>query len=141
MTVVAVIGILSAIAIPQYQNYATRARWSDNVQSVAQLKQALAECMQNRSQPIPLAPCTVIGTGLGTNGDLIGNGFLPPNFVPVAAFGTVTMTGAGVIQIVGALAAGTCTVTLTPQGGSNLVSWRFANTAGGCSKNRTGVGT
>jgi hypothetical protein len=83
----------------------------------------------------------VIGTGLGTNGDLIGNGFLPPNFVPRAAFGTVTMTGAGTIRIVGSLAAGTCTVTLTPQGASNQVNWTFRNAGGVCNRNRTGLGT
>ena len=39
MIVVAIIGILAAIAIPQYQDYVTRSRWSDNFQAVGQLKQ------------------------------------------------------------------------------------------------------
>ena len=141
MTVVSIAGVLSAIAIPQYQDYVTRARWSDNVQSVGQLKQAIAECMQNRTQQTPVTPCNAIGTGMGTIGDLIGSGFLPPNFAPTATFGTVTMTGAGVIEIVGTVPAGACTVTLTPQGGGSAVSWVFANIAGACNKNRTGVGT
>ncbi len=50
MIVVAIIGILAAIAIPQYQDYITRSRWSDNFASVGQLKQAVAECMQNTAQ-------------------------------------------------------------------------------------------
>jgi type IV pilus assembly protein PilA len=49
MIVVAIIGILAAIAIPQYQDYVTRSRWSDNVQAVGQLKQAIAECVQNQA--------------------------------------------------------------------------------------------
>lgn len=141
MTVVSIVGILSAIAIPQYQDYAIRARWSDNVQSLGQLKQAIAECMQNRTQVNPAPPCDAIGTGSGTSGDLIGNGFLVSNFAPTASFGTVAMTGGGVIEIVGTLQAGNCTVTLTPQGGGSAVSWTFANSTVGCNRARTGLGT
>jgi len=140
MIVVAIVGILAAIAIPQYQDYVIRSRWSDNVQSVGQLKQGVGECMQNRTQVNPAPPCNAIGTGSGTGSDLIGNGFLPTNFAPLAAYGTVTMTG-GAIQIVGTVPAGSCTVTLTPQGGASVVRWTFANTAGGCNRTRTGLGT
>ncbi len=140
MTVVALIGILSAIAIPQYQAYATRARWSDNLQGSGQLKQAIAECMQNRAQVNPAPPCNAIGAGTGTASDLIGTGFLPPNFAPTASFGTIAMT-AGAIEIIGGTQAGNCTVTLTPQGAVDAVTWTFQNTAGGCSRARTGLGT
>lgn len=141
MIVVAVIGILLAIAIPQYQDYAIRARWSDNVQSLGQLKQAIAECMQNRNQVNPAPPCNAIGTGAGTSSDLIGTGFLLPNFAPIAAFGAVSMTAGGVIEIAGTSQAGSCTVTLTPQGVVSAVAWTFQNTAGGCNRARTGLGT
>lgn len=141
MVVVAIIGILSAIAIPQYQDYGVRARWSDNVQSLGQLKQAVIECMQNRVQVNPAPPCNAIGTGIGTGSDLIGTGFLPANFAPAATFGTVAMTAGGAIEIVGTLPAGSCTVTLTPEGGPNVVAWTFANSAGGCNRGRTGLGT
>lgn len=141
MTVVAIVGALSAIAIPQYQDYTVRARWSHNIQSLGQLKQSIAECMQSRSQLNPAPLCNAMGTGTGTAADLIGAGFLPPNFVPVVAFGTIAMTATGVIEIAGSLPAGTCTVTLTPQGVGNEVTWIFANSAGGCNRARTGLGT
>ena len=47
MIVVAIIGILAAVAIPQYQDYVTRAKWSDNISSISPVKLAIAECMQN----------------------------------------------------------------------------------------------
>ncbi|MDO8649948.1 MAG: prepilin-type N-terminal cleavage/methylation domain-containing protein [Candidatus Berkelbacteria bacterium] len=49
MIVVAIIGILAAIAIPQYQDYITKSKWSDTMASVGPLKLAIAECMQNKS--------------------------------------------------------------------------------------------
>jgi type IV pilus assembly protein PilA len=141
MTVVSIVGILSAIAIPQYQDYAIRVRWSDNVQSLGQLKQAIGECMQNRTQVNPAPPCDAIGTGTGTSVDLIGAGFLVSNFVATASFGTVAMTAGGAIEVIGTLPAGNCTVTLTPLGSGSAVNWTFVNSGGGCNRARTGLGT
>ena len=47
MIVVAIIGILAAIAVPAYQDYVTRTKWADNLSSVEAVKLAVAECMQN----------------------------------------------------------------------------------------------
>ena len=49
MIVVAIIGILAAIAIPQYQDYITRAKWQDNISRVQSFKTAVAECLQNNN--------------------------------------------------------------------------------------------
>src|SRR5882762_609560 len=49
MIVVAIIGILAAIAIPQYQDYITRARWANNISSIDGVKIAISECAQNNS--------------------------------------------------------------------------------------------
>jgi type IV pilus assembly protein PilA len=49
MIVVAIIGILAAVAIPQYQDYITKSKWADTMASVGPLKLAIAECLQNKS--------------------------------------------------------------------------------------------
>jgi len=131
MIVVAIIGILAAIAIPQYQDYVVRARWSDNLQGVAQLKQSVGECVQNNNGDF--TNCVDVAT-------LITNGFLPTGYTATAKFGAVTMPGAGTILITGNAQAANCTVTLTPTGASNQISWVFAN-GGGCNRTKTGVGT
>ena len=45
MIVVAIIGILAAIAIPAYQDYITRTKWADTISGVASVKLAMAECL------------------------------------------------------------------------------------------------
>src|SRR5208282_1897227 len=46
MIVVAIVGILAAIAIPQYQQYVTRARWAGVWTQVAPFQTAAADCVQ-----------------------------------------------------------------------------------------------
>jgi type IV pilus assembly protein PilA len=138
MIVVAIIGILAAIAIPQYQDYVTRSRWSDNIQSVGQIKAAIAECLQNNNSDVTL--CDALG-------DLTGSGFLPTAFaMPTPKYGAsaVTLTAAtAAIVIVGNAQAASCTVTLTPSTapGSALVTWNFTSSGTGCNRTKTGVGT
>lgn len=49
MIVVAILGVLAAIAIPQYQDYVGRSRWADSTASVSSVKMAVAECLQNNN--------------------------------------------------------------------------------------------
>ncbi|RAS12331.1 pilin [Cupriavidus alkaliphilus] len=128
MIVVAIIGILAAIAIPQYQDYVTRSRWSDNITSVASLKMAIAQCLQENNGA--LASCDTVAlltTAVGYPG--VQN---PPN-------GTVAVTaGTAAIVITGAAALAGCNVTLTPTVGTNAVTWAATNSAG-CTRAQTGV--
>lgn len=47
MIVVAIIAILSTAAIPLYQNYVTRAKWTVNLTQLEPLKLSIAECLLN----------------------------------------------------------------------------------------------
>jgi len=140
MLVVAIIGILAAIAIAQYQDYVSRSRWSDNFNAVGQLKQGIAECMQNSNDLGPAnAPCD-------STANLVNVGFLPTGSVDPALktnFGTVAYLN-GVMTFAGGAATGgnTCTVTLTPNGTQAKVDWNFVNTNQAvCNRTKTGVGT
>lgn len=64
MIVVAIIGILAAVAIPSYQNYTKKAKFTEVVQATAPLKQAIDECAQSQS----LAAGAVTGCEPGSNG-------------------------------------------------------------------------
>jgi type IV pilus assembly protein PilA len=142
MIVVAIIGILAAIALPQYQDYLTRSRWSDNYQSVGQLKQAIGECVQNQAGSFTAPMDCGVAPGTATTG-LMGGGYVPTTWVlPTPKFATTVAIAAGtaVITITGNAQAGGCVVTLTPTVNANNIVWNFVNTAP-CNRAQTGVGT
>ena len=146
MIVVAIIGILAAVAIPQYQDYVTRARWSDNISAIGQLKAAIGECLQNQNG-VNNSPANCNDFAAG--GSLQSNGYLPANWAGAAtpkfaATPTAALlnTNGVVITLVGNAQAGGCTVTLTGTANSNQLTWKFDNTAGtGCNRSKTGVAT
>ena len=83
MIVVAIIGILAAIAIPQYQDYVTKSKWSDNIAGLGALKTAIGLCMQTNA-------------GNGTLCDAVANELdaYGINALPTPRYGgAVTLTG------------------------------------------------
>lgn len=68
MIVVAIIGILAAIAIPQYQDYTTRAKLSKALAAVASVKTAVAVSIQETgSVPTTWVSAGLSGTPTATN--------------------------------------------------------------------------
>jgi len=60
MIVVAIIGILAAIAIPQYSDYTSRTRAAGAAAEMTAFKQAFAVCMSEQGNVI--ANCVTLGT-------------------------------------------------------------------------------
>ena len=98
MIVVAIIGILAAIAIPAYQDYITRSQVSEAVTLGGGLKSPLAEYGADKAAWPTLVGATVIASAGQLNATLIGK------------YSTVTTTAAASI---GAYPAGKITLTMT----------------------------
>jgi type IV pilus assembly protein PilA len=127
MIVVAIIGILAAIAIPQYQNYTGRAQLSDAITIAGGLKTAVGEVYQVTGDSASADSGTLgipaaIASGAGKYADSVSvvNGTI-----------TVTMKATGVATCVQSK-----TVTLTPNFPASQdapISWTCTTSAAaGC---------
>jgi type IV pilus assembly protein PilA len=91
MIVVAIIGILAAIAIPAYQDYIRNAKFTEVVQATQALKVAVEVCAQDQGA---ITACTA-----GLNG-------IPANLGVVGKYVATVTTAAGVITATALGAAG-----------------------------------
>lgn len=123
MIVVAIIGILAAIAIPQYQDYTIRAKMSNAVQAAESLKLAMAESFQaDGTFPADNAALTAKGTTFAptkevTAATVTGNATTATIVLTLAQLGTGVPAGA------------TITFTTTPASGASNLKWAASTTA------------
>ncbi|PPC05519.1 prepilin-type N-terminal cleavage/methylation domain-containing protein [Acinetobacter pittii] len=117
MIVVAIIGILAAIAIPAYQDYTVRTKWASNVADVEGIKSAIKNCLNDQATD---------GTKCDTLTELQGYDFpgtaLPtPNY----ASGAVTITGTAPAAAAGTTPATPGKVNIAFTGTSEVKSLVF----------------
>ena len=115
MIVVAIIGILAAVAIPAYSDYTAKAKAANALSAVDPYKTAVAMCGQEAGS---LATCNT------ANNQNLFAAFTPSNEVSA-----VTVTGDGVVKMVlNDIGKGTTskteTVTFTPTLGTSAITWK-----------------
>jgi len=106
MIVVAIIGILAAIAIPAYQDYTVRTKWASNVTDIEGVKTAIKACLNDQATD---------GTKCDTLAELKTYDF-PGTALPTPSY------GAAVVAITG-------TAPTAPGAGDGKVNLTFTGTS------------
>jgi len=121
MIVVAIIGILAAIAIPQYQQYAVRAKVTEGLSIVAAAEVAIGDFVAS-NQGTAYAGNTF---STGAEDDVLGFAFKATNYVAsitVAPIAATPVPGNGAITVLFttlvAVPSGPLSVVLTPGSGA-----------------------
>lgn len=135
MIVIAIIGILAAIAIPQYQDYVTRAKYQDGMVSLDSTKTATALCIQESAgDPTQCQSDASIGIEMPTSAAGGKIALARSTFTA----GSGGEGGTAVFTIVGDASMGACTVTLTGTVTQANINWTTATSGTGCTKSKTG---
>jgi type IV pilus assembly protein PilA len=128
MIVVAIIGILAAVALPAYQDYTLKAKVSNAFRAVDAIKTGLATCYAENGGQLSYTVngATVTCTTLGSNG--------VPAATATKEVSSITLSPAGVIAVILATDVGTGvgggTITMTPtfSAAGSAVTWTNTHT-------------
>jgi type IV pilus assembly protein PilA len=115
MIVVAIIGILAAIAIPQYQDYVVRAKLATIAGAADSIKTAMAENFQSNGTFPDTAALTAAGVNIVNPKDATLT-------VTGGATGVITATLSASLGT-GTAATDTIVFTATPAVGDSLLKW------------------
>ena len=111
MIVVAIIGILAAVALPAYQDYTNKAKVSEVVLAASGAKTCVSEIVQSAG---------------ASNLDSCGTGFVATKYATALAVGATS----GIISVSGTIVPpNDASVTLTPTlSGNSISQWTCAGT-------------
>ena len=148
MIVGAIIGILAAVAIPQYQDYTTRSRWATVITETAQLRSLVSTCLQTSGGVPDLCDEPAeMGLPNGTTFPVNVGSITVGGATQKVAVGAPAPAGAGptggtlTFALVGDGQYNGCTLSMVATVGPIAVTWTYTGTGGGadnCSRSRTG---
>ena len=118
MIVIAIIGILAAIAIPAYTDYTTRARVSEAITTASSMKATVSENIVSAG-----------GTSIPTSGNCAGVSLIGTSNATKNVASSACTDATGVILVTTTAAAKSVPLTLTPTYTGDAVAWACSTTA------------
>ena len=114
MIVIAIIGILASVALPAYQTYTKKARFSEVVLAASNIRSDIDVCFQTRGAG-SLANCdTAAKVGADLTGAAVGDNV---SSVTIAGSGSAKVTATGAASV------DSKTYTLTPAASGGTLKW------------------
>jgi type IV pilus assembly protein PilA len=140
MIVVAIIGILAAVAIPAYQDYTIRARVSEGLSLASTAKLAVAETWMANGAPVPnTISFKATGTTGTANGGTTETGWNAPGgagtnetSLDISTAGIITITYGSKVSATGTLNL----LLLAPTFAAGGVTWACGQTTGSTLPNK-----
>lgn len=113
MIVVAIIGILAAVALPAYQDYTVKAKVSELMLAASSARTCVTEAYQSAGGGATVPTAVSVDCAINSTGKVVG--------ASVGTGGVVTVTGSTATTSVGA--AVTVTLTPTVQSTAGTLTW------------------
>ena len=114
MIVVAIIGILAAVAIPQYKDYTAKAKAGNAVTAVDSLKKAVGICSQEEGALTNCNNAGILSKAVFTETTEVKS-------APITGNGVITLTFQPATKVGNDL--GDKTITFTPYAGESNLTW------------------
>lgn len=128
MIVIAIIGILAAIAVPQYQTYTMKAKFSEVVSAAGPYKTGFELCATDNGL------VSTITAGVCDSGTTVGaaasnaTGEMPAQYTGGTGYTTSVTASGGVVTATGNASVGGKTYILTATISNGLVTWAKSGT-------------
>ncbi|MGM8910624.1 prepilin-type N-terminal cleavage/methylation domain-containing protein [uncultured Psychrobacter sp.] len=118
MIVIAIIGILAAIALPSYQAYTKKAKFTEVILAAATVKSNIEACYQGRGNHTLTNCDSIAKVSINASGVTNANNVNSISITPVTAL--VTATGEASVD--------SATYTLLPNANNDTLTWKAGGT-------------